>query len=255
MPPYPNDRPSSPRQGCLLLPDGFDRDSGFGPSAFADIDSEESLVACVLKDATILDGPAGNLSPSDFCDTVCGNAHTAALAVRDASGVGAVNIVSVTEEMNRRTGHPQGTISGELLRICRRVYLVKEADRYVARIGGAAEGRRLDAAYRESLAANADPTLDADEVTAALLARLGDEVDHPPPFCLLDSAASDDARFETEYLIEEVLVRGQPAVWAASMKGCKTITAVALGVHGATGTPLFGYARFAVPKPFRTAIV
>jgi hypothetical protein len=74
------------------------------------------------------------------------------------------------------------------------------------------------------------------------------------PVRLLDSREFDDARYEVEYLIDGLIVRGQPGTIAAPMKTGKTLVAIALAVAGARGVPPFGFERFRVARPFRTAL-
>lgn len=59
--------------------------------------------------------------------------------------------------------------------------------------------------------------------------------------------------FPIEYLIEDFLVAGQPAIIAGPKKCLKTTTIVAAAIALATGTPLFG--RFAVLKPQRVLMM
>lgn len=81
-----------------------------------------------------------------------------------------------------------------------------------------------------------------------------------------DEAASDDARyvfmssrafadadFRSEFLIENVLTRGEPGAWAGPVKTYKTCTLVDAGISLATGTDFLG--TFRVPQPRRTVIV
>src|SRR4051812_16710172 len=79
--------------------------------------------------------------------------------------------------------------------------------------------------------------------------------DAPPAarFELLDSAEFATGNYQPEWLVEGVLVRGQPAVVAGPSKCMKTSALVDLAVSLATGTPFLG--RFDVPRPERVALV
>src|SRR5690606_13446466 len=99
----------------------------------------------------------------------------------------------------------------------------------------------------------------AGEPLAALdrLAALRDELasDRPTPVTLMSSAEFDDADFNVEYLVDGFLVRGQPMIAGGPSKSCKTLLFTAVAIHGATATPVLGWDKFTVPRPFRSAFV
>ena len=55
-----------------------------------------------------------------------------------------------------------------------------------------------------------------------------------------------------EYLVEGLVVRGQPLVIGGPVKSCKTLLVLDLAYSLASGTPFLG--RFAVPKPARVVV-
>lgn len=89
------------------------------------------------------------------------------------------------------------------------------------------------------------------------LAGLRDQIlsEAVAPVRFLDSDEFDDADLEVEYLVENLITRGQPMVPGGPAKGCKTLIYTATVIHGATGTPVLGWHNFAVPKPFRSGFV
>lgn len=84
------------------------------------------------------------------------------------------------------------------------------------------------------------------------------EPDEPTPpveerFEVLDLMSFLDADYNTTYLIDGVLVKGQPCIMAAPKKALKTSTCADLAVSLATGTPFFG--TFDVAEPQRVLFI
>lgn len=69
----------------------------------------------------------------------------------------------------------------------------------------------------------------------------------------LDSAAFDKADFSLDWLIKNVLLRGQPGVIGGPMKTLKTGIAIDMAISLASGTPFLG--KFDVPRPVRVALM
>src|SRR4051812_17484394 len=74
-----------------------------------------------------------------------------------------------------------------------------------------------------------------------------------PGFGLLDSAALDRAPYGQRWLVESVLVPGQPAVLGGPRKSLKTSVAIDLAVSLSAGVPFLG--SFAVPRPVRALVL
>src|SRR5262245_10097736 len=68
----------------------------------------------------------------------------------------------------------------------------------------------------------------------------------------LDSAAFSVAKFPFHWLVEGILVAGQPGVLGGPKKALKSSLAVDLAISIGTGTPFLG--RFAVPRRRRVAL-
>jgi hypothetical protein len=78
-------------------------------------------------------------------------------------------------------------------------------------------------------------------------------LDRPFAFQALTSAELDDGNFALEYLIDGILVKGQPGVIAGPKKCLKTNLSVDLTVSLATGEPFLG--RFPVSRPVRVGLM
>jgi replicative DNA helicase len=75
-----------------------------------------------------------------------------------------------------------------------------------------------------------------------------------PPDCgFLDSGRFDLERFCREWLVEGILVRGQPAVMGGAKKTLKTSLMLDLAISLGTGTPFLG--TFAVPRHHRVGVL
>lgn len=75
----------------------------------------------------------------------------------------------------------------------------------------------------------------------------------PIVFERLTSAEFDAGYFEQTYIVDDVLVRGEPLVIAAQLKSMKTTLSVALGTSIASGEPFLG--RFEVLTPTNVLIM
>jgi hypothetical protein len=78
-----------------------------------------------------------------------------------------------------------------------------------------------------------------------------------PRLTLISSEEFATTEYKLEWLVEQVLVKGQPAVWGGPKKSLKTNTlvdfALALGTPGEHGRGRF-LGRFEVPRPVRVAL-
>jgi len=72
---------------------------------------------------------------------------------------------------------------------------------------------------------------------------------------LMNSSEFDAADFRQNYLVEKVLVEGQPCIVGGPKKCLKTGTLVDLAVSLGTATPFLSHKDFAVPEPVRTCIL
>lgn len=75
----------------------------------------------------------------------------------------------------------------------------------------------------------------------------------PVKYRVITSAEFAATKYQTDYLIKNVLVAGQPCMVAGAQKTLKTSFAVALAVSLASGRPFLG--KFAVSRPARTLIM
>jgi hypothetical protein len=67
------------------------------------------------------------------------------------------------------------------------------------------------------------------------------------------AAELDDAEFELTYLVENMIVEGQPGIWAGPQKTLKTNTAIDLVISLASGKPFLG--QFSVTKKVNCALL
>jgi hypothetical protein len=72
-------------------------------------------------------------------------------------------------------------------------------------------------------------------------------------FSFFDLAELLDARFEIEFLVNGILVKGQPGILAAPQKSLKTTLALDLAISLSAGEKFLG--RFGVPAPRRVAVM
>jgi hypothetical protein len=75
----------------------------------------------------------------------------------------------------------------------------------------------------------------------------------PQDFAALTSSELNAADLRVEYLVDDVLARGQPCVIAAAKKSLKTNCAIDLTLSLASGTPFLG--KFFVPAAVRVALM
>lgn len=73
------------------------------------------------------------------------------------------------------------------------------------------------------------------------------------PFGIMDTQQLLQAKFEQTWLVENVLVKGQPAVLGGAQKTLKTSISIDLAVSLATGTPFLG--KFAVGKVWKVLML
>ena len=82
---------------------------------------------------------------------------------------------------------------------------------------------------------------------------LGQNASPPRVIEFVDSATFAAAEYQTQWLVPEVLTRGEPGQIVGPMKACKTTVAVDLCLSIATATPFLGH--FAVPNAARCGLV
>jgi len=88
-----------------------------------------------------------------------------------------------------------------------------------------------------------DPPLDKKPKLASQPAQPGGESqpEEPPPFVdLIDTPTLFDRNYETKFLVDSVLVRGQPMVIGGRSKAMKTSIATAMTLALGSGTPFLG---------------
>jgi hypothetical protein len=71
----------------------------------------------------------------------------------------------------------------------------------------------------------------------------------------IDSARFFTTDYRPSWLVRHAFVAGQPLVLGGPQKALKTSLAIDLAVSLASGTPWLGYAKFAVPRRFRVAML
>lgn len=211
--------------------------------------AEKSLLALILTDNAILDDPDCQLRAPEFYIPSHATIYRTAREHRAAG-----KVFDLTTAPDCLADHPDAaSILADIGTAGMTAAVRHHASDYAASIRDAARRRQI-IERASNLVATAYDGRDESELQAAI-ASIGDDLDSGGRgLALMDSAAFDDADFEIEYLVENILVRGQPGAIAGPMKGAKTLSSIALAVHGATGTPLFGNERFAIPQPFRTAV-
>jgi hypothetical protein len=104
-----------------------------------------------------------------------------------------------------------------------------------------------DAAAREALLAAIDAAPVAGEPEPVQTGETGFD------FGLLDSAQLDAAEFPRTFLVEKMLVEGQPAIMGGPRKAMKTSMLVALALALASGGPFLGH--FAIPRRRRVLVL
>ena len=217
--------------------------------------AEQSVLGSMLlaQDAArdyVIDDVVATLEPSNFYN---GNHRAIYQAIRSLHADGKpVDVVAVGDQLGNRLEEFGG--HSYLLELLQSVPHAAHAEYYAGIVRSKAKRRRAMAQAERIREVANDPTASDDDVAAAIDAVGDAPRDDRQGLALMDSDEFDGADFEVDYLVENILVRGQPGVIAGPMKGGKTLCSVALAVHGATGTPLFGSERFAVPQSFRAAI-
>jgi hypothetical protein len=87
--------------------------------------------------------------------------------------------------------------------------------------------------------------------------RLADPTPPRPRLSVLSSEEFAVAEYKTEWLVEDILVKGQPGVWGGPKKVLKTSTlvelAMVLGAPSESGPGMF-LGKFLVPKPVHVAL-
>src|SRR6185369_17207723 len=72
-------------------------------------------------------------------------------------------------------------------------------------------------------------------------------------FAPLSSKVFASKKFNIEWLVKNLLVKGQPCIWGGPKKSLKTTLGVDLALSLGSGQPYLG--KFEVPKPVRTAFI
>lgn len=126
---------------------------------------------------------------------------------------------------------------------------VAHAGLFARRIRTAAARRRIIHRLCDGLQAayngHDDPAALIAEITGGLESIGGSDADDP--FRLVDCAALAGATYETRFLVEGLLVAGQPTILAGAQKTLKSLLATDIAVSIATGSDCLG--SFRVPTP------
>ena len=199
--------------------------------------AEKSLLALILADNGILDGPDCQLRASDWYIPSHQEIYRAA---REHHAAGKVfDLVTAGDTLADHPG--AASILADIGTTGMAAAIMSHAHDYAASIRDAAVRRRVirGAANLAALAANPAASIDDIEASKAAIATKSIENSnchfewHTP-------ADLDAGDFELEYLIDGILVAGQPAIMAGPQKTLKTNVSIDLALSLATGHPFLG---------------
>lgn len=219
-----------------------------------DLGTETALVGALLLDSTAEDVAARHVRPVDFADPLCRAAYAAIVARRRAGE--AIDIGLIGHDM-RAAGEDPAAITPFLAAAADAAPTSAHAEYYATIIAGLARKRAaLDAVEHARGAllngAATASTLTELHASAEDLMRegAGPERDRFKVWSGPELAAED---LGLRYLVEGVLVEGQPCIVGGAKKCLKTSALVDLGVSLATGADFLG--EFAVHAPRRYLLV
>ncbi|HWB12993.1 MAG TPA: AAA family ATPase [Pirellulales bacterium] len=227
-----------------------------------DADAERSVVGSILIDAAAIEVVAGILRPDDFYVVSCRRVYDELLAMRREGvpidvqlllgrlkAAGADAIVSRTDIAEMADCVPTASNVGWYGQIVLQKAQLRRAHFAAFEVEALAEDNYLAAndplAWRARFKGVVERVLGENSATVPAEPRLEYE--------LLDCSSLDSAEYELEYLVDHVLVAGQPCIFAGGKKTLKTSLLIALAMALAMGLPFLG--RFAVRRAARVLMM
>lgn len=181
----------------------------------------------------------------------------AAIAHLHENGVRGIDAVILGEELDRRKEFDAIGGVEYLSKILEAVPNSAHAKYYAKIVRDRWTQRSLVYACNETLEDCYSSSKETDDllhfVEQRLIAIRDQQCLKPKTFATMTSAELDAADLQVEYLVEGMLVRGQPCVIAASKKSLKTTTAIDLTLSLASGCPFLG--KFNVPTAVRVGLM
>jgi len=224
------------------------------PEPHRDPATEQAVLGSILLKPTLFSDVRAILEPKDFDDRDTYGiifAHMDEL-YRDGQPIDLTLLIDRlrrTEDLERVGG------IAHFAEIANAVPTAANAVYYAGIVQKNGFKRRLHR-FGESIARKALNGVDPDTLVAQLIRdvdRLGERATTGKRFAILTSDELASADLQIDYLIEGVLVRGQPALLCGPMKTMKTTLMVAIAFCLATGLKFLGH--WSVPRPVRVLVM
>ncbi|MEQ8847512.1 AAA family ATPase [Botrimarina sp.] len=216
---------------------------------------ELRLVSTMVREPRHIDDIAKLVRPTDFGDSALRAAYESIVKRRhEAGGDGQALATLVLGDLR---DHPTADGGRMLLDDLNLVATAADVATLAAAVRDAALKRRIHDAASTALQAAANGH-SGEEVLADLFLFAEDELRGAErgdgvKFQRISCAELDRGDYELEFLIDNMLVKGQPGILAGPPKGLKTGAAADMSISLTTATRFFG--RFDVPRVVRTAFM
>lgn len=231
---------------------GHARDPYAGATIEAD-HAERSLCACLMLAPEIVPNVTPLVSRDDFRVNYCGQVFGAIARIAEAGDVADVSML--VEELSPIDPPDSGGWLGYLLELTEIQPHAANAHRFAVSVRDAAQRRRVRSELLNGVSA-IEAGGDASEIVAEVAGRL--ESIHeangkPSRFEIIDAKSFAASDYSVDYLIDDVLVTGQPCILGGPQKALKTSLVVSLFMSLAIGAPFLG--KFKVNRRCRTLLL
>ncbi|WP_375314914.1 AAA family ATPase [Schlesneria sp. DSM 10557] len=221
------------------------------------LDAEMSCLGCMLLDAAGADAGLALLSRGDLYSELHRHVYDVIATQRRDGCI--PDLVTVCAELaSRRVLRTEQEAGLFLLPMLEKVAHSANIGHYAFIVREKAVRRAATYAIRDTMRRLEDPSSSLDEVLAEAASRISTvsetvAFNAKPKFRVLTSGELDAADIRTEFLIDDILVKGQPCILAAVKKCLKTTIAVDLSLSVGSGSKFVN--RFTVPRPMRVAFM